>query len=440
MLRTPLATRISRLGLSGILLIYLAALAVSAVAGGLVFHATGVGGPDESLKSSIFSALSMALGARDPHQGGDLDLAGVTGVVLAVIGVILPAWLLGAFVYLVFKFDPIVWKKTASYENPGNGRAHVTFRFYNGSSETISGMKVKVTARYTTDDRPATRAVEPMKLNTGMNRPLQDCIEWPISDPAMAQSVRMPLAEVDGCVGVEFARLDRLIPHEKVEYVVEVSGMLTGTGNEIRSQHLYRADEVIEGHFQEIDIDVSVPPREWSGWQGWENNVHLFVFGYGSLLNSQSASRTLGDAEALTYANAVLAGYELAWNAGLVTGAAEGVDGIAVALGLEESPEGRCEGSVIAITRDDLVRLDNREINYARVDVTETITWEGAPEHRTVVTYVPLADSVAGSRSPEAFVSQAYASSVADGYAEQGLDTAQLTAATSRAGLPIRTV
>jgi cation transport regulator ChaC len=123
-----------------------------------------------------------------------------------------------------------------------------------------------------------------------------------------------------------------------------------------------------------------------------------WVFGYGSLVSPVSFGATLG--RSLTVGDdfhyAVLAGFGRRWNYGV--GHATGTFGQAeyhiVALGVVDSAGEAANGVVGWVTDDELVRLDRREVDYDRVDVTDLIETSVAVKGR-VETYVPKPESVA---------------------------------------------
>ena len=142
----------------------------------------------------------------------------------------------------------------------------------------------------------------------------------------------------------------------------------------------------------------------------------LFVFGYGSLVSPESAASTLGrpvDRASVPYAR--INGWKRAWNVGsdqhshperrFVRPDGSEYTGLTVVLGLDEDPAATCDGAVFAVTEGELARLDVRERNYDRVDVTATVSWPGKPDGCVVNTYLPsavaqrrLADALARQR------------------------------------------
>lgn len=135
-----------------------------------------------------------------------------------------------------------------------------------------------------------------------------------------------------------------------------------------------------------------------------------WVFGYGSLVSPTSLARTIGRlVEPGEVAIAQLRGYGRRWNYGAqqVRGdwTHEGTtvtDGVMVALGLDANATEVCNGVVVRVNAAELERLDLRERNYDRTDVTELIEIDDAvpgvamatPAAVRIVTYVPRRSSI----------------------------------------------
>ena len=135
-----------------------------------------------------------------------------------------------------------------------------------------------------------------------------------------------------------------------------------------------------------------------------------FVFGYASLVDPESASSTLGhDVAADRFRVARLAGWRRAWNVGSDRTShpertfvrADGTEftGVTAVLGLTPADGDVCAGAVLPVGTGDLARLDVRERNYDRVDVTGRVTWAGAPTSRVVFAYVPRPAATARLRA-----------------------------------------
>lgn len=113
-----------------------------------------------------------------------------------------------------------------------------------------------------------------------------------------------------------------------------------------------------------------------------------YIFGYGSLINLQSASQTLGRTIGPeSIAVATLSDYVRAWR--VVIPVIAGLDASkpvnAVFLDIEKQSGKRVNGILIQVTLAELKRLDLRELGYDRVDVTQSITPKFP--HAVVFTY-----------------------------------------------------
>lgn len=127
----------------------------------------------------------------------------------------------------------------------------------------------------------------------------------------------------------------------------------------------------------------------------------MWVFGYGSLVSPASLGGTLGriPVRGEDFLAAEVQGWERRWNYGIRVqpGSLKGPDAehvqVIVALGIIEAAEACMNGVLALVHPDELERLDARERNYDRVDVTGHVrVLEDSPTaaqiHRAVL-YVP---------------------------------------------------
>ena len=145
-----------------------------------------------------------------------------------------------------------------------------------------------------------------------------------------------------------------------------------------------------------------------------------YLFGYGSLINLDSAAKTLGRSLPRELVQpAWLDGYQRSWTvfdrATFVDGDRVGQAVHIIFLNLEPRQGATCRGVLIPLQPGDLDRFDQREKAYDRVDVTARIR----PAIRSrVYTYVARADA---TRLPtDATVSTRYEALVADGVRSWG--------------------
>lgn len=128
----------------------------------------------------------------------------------------------------------------------------------------------------------------------------------------------------------------------------------------------------------------------------------VWVFGYGSLAWPASIARTLGRPVPRTQGWRIghLEGYGRRWNYGSQRLRGrwehEGATvraGVVISLGLVAADE-VCNGALVRVTPEELARLDRRESDYERTDVTDRISVDGARLEGIVVTYVPRPSAV----------------------------------------------
>lgn len=185
--------------------------------------------------------------------------------------------------------------------------------------------------------------------------------------------------------------------------------------------------------------------------------AETWVFGYGSLVSPASLATTIGRVvDPPDVAVATLSGFGRRWNYGAKHVRAEwtheGVavsDGVMVALGLESSPAESCNGVLVRVTEDDLRRLDRRERDYDRTDVTERVTVTepvagiatASPTGVRFVTYVPRRSAVdryeIARDVGRAAIRQSYWDLVREAFTVLGGDHAARYAATPAPDVPI---
>jgi cation transport regulator ChaC len=124
-----------------------------------------------------------------------------------------------------------------------------------------------------------------------------------------------------------------------------------------------------------------------------------YIFGYGSLLNKESASRALEEpSESIELLPAVLKGYRRSWTLKETVFSRElGKEVEAAFLDIREAAGSSVNGVLIAVDQDKLRHLSLREKNYDLIDITDHIqvpgqsefdktsrvfTFRGTPSHR----------------------------------------------------------
>jgi dephospho-CoA kinase len=158
-----------------------------------------------------------------------------------------------------------------------------------------------------------------------------------------------------------------------------------------------------------------------------------WVFGYGSLVSPTSLGATLDrsvDCAGDGWWPATLLGWGRRWNYGVghwygVHRAPDGPERrvTIVALGLAPSEDESANGIVVRVDEAELARLDRRERDYDRVDVTDRVASAVALPGR-VVTYVPRTSAIeryeAARDAGSAAIEQRYWDLVAGAFADLG--------------------
>lgn len=154
------------------------------------------------------------------------------------------------------------------------------------------------------------------------------------------------------------------------------------------------------------------------------------VFGYGSLVDAASASRTLGRPVERVWP-ARLTGHRRRFsqardNLRSEKTFARADDGsiprwiLGMNLERAEGEPAPPNGALIEITDDELARLDVREIRYDRVEVGELVEAATAPGFDSVVTYVAKPANLAAEPPPGAVILRSYAEAVEAAFAGLG--------------------
>ncbi len=169
-----------------------------------------------------------------------------------------------------------------------------------------------------------------------------------------------------------------------------------------------------------------VGPAAAKDWWGEKlpDRPTQFIFGYGSLMNSESRAATAGQhVSAIPARVSASFGYARAWNIRSPSGF--------TALGLRKAGAGEkgstINGVVYAVDGDDMAKYDAREAGYVRVEVPhdaiEAVSWQRLPEAGKVWVYVPVGpDGQPGVGLPQPDAEHPLLESYIDVVVEGGLE------------------
>ncbi len=448
-IRTSTALRVSRVSIPGIIAIFLGLTAVLMAVLTVLFFATVVGWDQPGLFPSYFLTLMLAPSSLISTTQAQPWAVYAIVYIADTLRIILPVFLLGAFVFKLFRVDPLRWRGRLSLESQLRDQVPVLrVRFYNATSSPLVNLRIQVFARVRSTGKPFTVQNIALDVIQEGDPAKKSSAYWAFSRPGVPFTVNVPLGEglsakemVSGKDLVLPARDDtqkaESIRRERVTLFVLASGTSFQTGTAFNSAHDYSlADDLELGHYAEIDVVYDEHPSKWSGWQYFEENRELYVFGYASLAGPDSVASTLGhpvDRSGFSYAS--LKGWVRDWSVGTdktshpertfrKQDGSEFAD-MTVVMGIRELSESSCDGAVFPVSRGDLSLLDVRERNYERLDVSDAVTWAGKPNGCVVYTYIPRKEATdrldaARRERREIVIREGYLNSIRQAFADNG--------------------
>ncbi|MBS0235860.1 MAG: gamma-glutamylcyclotransferase [Proteobacteria bacterium] len=165
---------------------------------------------------------------------------------------------------------------------------------------------------------------------------------------------------------------------------------------------------------------VSAPPKDLNYWS--TRNIDAptnYIFGYGSLVNSQSRMASLGNNTfAIPARISSDFGYVRKWNFHSITKM--------TALGLERVNDGKqtINGVIYPVSTDDMTIWDNREVGYKRIEVpwrfVQSVGWQGLPSMGKLWAYVPEDGDRRGPANYDYPIVQSYVDVCTIGFLEYG--------------------
>ncbi len=402
MLGTPLSLRLGKVSLLTIIALYVATSLALALLGAIALRP--LHNPPWTLGHAFrltFEAL-WGLGEllRENNQSGIYyTVAGA----ISVLGVLLPLLLLGSFVFKLLRHDPIKWRKVVSLEDDPKLGAVLSVRCYPGTSSALGDLTIRVFARVAlTGSNPRSIFNSPLKLYYGGK--LSDCSSIPYSSSGFPCMVRVPLSRKRSATASVTQKVFDIngndVKTKNLELIAIASGVVLDSGESFVSIKQYKGNDIVAGQPQWIDAIEGQSPKRWLGWDNFDGNAELVIFVYGSMMNRGSMLATLPTlSESCGPSMATLKGWKRSWNTGsdpadqperIWHGEGGNVfEGTIVSLGLAKRDNAECPGALYRITVSDLAKVDNRERDYTRINVTGSVDGLELKPTDTVYTYVP---------------------------------------------------
>ena len=405
-LSSPLAIRLSRWSLPVILLFYVALVAVWALIVAISLHFVQRAPADfpELLRRALWSIWGPdnLLAPADQTFGYY-----VVAVANAIVSVLLPVFVLGAFVFKLFRHDPLTWRRHLTLEAHSSGNFALTARFYNEFNREVADISARAWIRW---NPPANDTVfRNRKLKLLVRGETDDAPAWPLAEPAQPTTVRVLLCSTEE--EPDPLRDDRIlvqgewVPRASATLVLLVTGTTTGVNEEFRSTKIYKlspdADEIQEEIFQ--DITPGKPNQD--EWKNYHGTQMMYLFMYGSLMRDADLRRE--GVEPKKAIQVRLQGWRRSWNVASDPAAKDRqyrrhadnsvYEGMVASLGLERHEGASACGIMAKVDYRLLAAFDAREQEYDRTDVTDAVVCDyGArPEGPfRVFAYVPKPQAV----------------------------------------------
>lgn len=299
-IKTSLAIILSRYSLARLTLLYVTVTLALAGVLGYTFSVTRSDEP--SFGTAFRSALASLFTTVDPlsSEGGNQDFPYYIAATCAtVLSIILPIFLLGAFIFKLFRHDPIIWRKSVSIINYRGFGPSVHFRFYNGTNEELVDLRIEVFARISSSSPP--NLVVNRKVGVAAADELAEGGYFGLCLPGVPTTVTVPLTTrltLDDIVLGDVIQVQDatpgLVSKSRVEFLVIVKGTSLQTGENFTSVERYPAAGITLGHYQDIEVDPETDPKKWEGWVDFEKIRDIYVFAYGSLVAPAQLSSMLG--------------------------------------------------------------------------------------------------------------------------------------------------
>ena len=402
--QTPLAMLLSRLSLPAILGIYgfLTAVWILISSAALYFIDPGTRSFGDAMRRSTWAmwGADNLLG-----QDGKPLLYYALGVLNGCVSIVLPVFLLGAFVFKLFRHDPLQWRSTLTIEAHPSGVFVLAARFYNKFTVDVADLRVRAWIRWIPDESETVRRNRRLELLGTLPKDIEDAL--PLAATGEPTTTRIRLASTsdtrdplgsDGRITIQ----GESVPRRDAHLVIVIDG-LTGTTNEaFHSTKTYSlASDIVTEYYQNIPLDVAGGAE----WKNFDGTQLAYLFLYGSLMRAGEL-RALG-VSAVGAPQVEISGWRRSWSvigdaasevrSGAVDGGGARRDEQRahhfVELGLVRAETRVTRGVLIEADYRLLAQLDSRRNGFCRMDVTSDVEWESRSQaldgRARVYTYVP---------------------------------------------------
>jgi hypothetical protein len=244
----------------------------------------GDGGADLHAVLEMFRA---SLG--DPMDiDGSSTAQQLLATVTSVVGVFVPAIVIGVVFIRLFSLSPFTWRKKIAIclesecdfdeyadAHAGSRDGMMTIRFYNRFTNLrIADMSCQVFLHFVahSSDGSGTFHKITLKQLDGAGRPAA-VRRWPTAEQGAPFTVWIPVGAPVEELPVRVVQGVRIDDTREAKLLVRVTAKTAGLGTDIVEEHWYRledAESVELGRYVPIDVDPTVPIEKWGGWSEFE--------------------------------------------------------------------------------------------------------------------------------------------------------------------------
>lgn len=236
---------------------------------------------------AVLDTFRASLGDPLPIDGSSTAQQ-LLATVTSVIGVFVPAIIIGVVFIRLFSISPFTWRKkiaiclesecdfddyAAAHANSRN--AMMTIRFYNRFTNLrIADMVCQVVVHYVAHSSDNSRTFHKITLKQldgdGVRANER---RWPTAEQGAPFTVWIPVdAPVDE-LPLRTIQGRRVDDKREVKLLVRVTAKTAGLGTDIVEEHWYRlrdAESVELGRYMPIDVNPDKPIEQWGGWPEFE--------------------------------------------------------------------------------------------------------------------------------------------------------------------------